>query len=290
MRQLTPEGRKTLNELAQRHRFSTEAVLSMLESLLEGNGTMAQFSHPEFGGSGQWIQGGMIMLSDMFNNALKANVDGLCQELSSLLANQPFVIRPTSSQSQSQGSSHHTSSGGGQQQHSGSGPSGAVSLFVPPPAGSSGNWWPADLGMPTATGAQNNVRYAYFAGTRRLAIEINKHVTVYDTHEHQISGVSQQQSVGGSLTFTSQYGLVNVADLPVIARDGQTQPESAPLATQSDVERATTTPTQEPAPHGAPPRETDILATIERLAELKEKGVLTEEEFTAKKSELLSRL
>jgi uncharacterized repeat protein (TIGR03803 family) len=27
----------------------------------------AQFSHPEFGGSGQWMRGGMIMVSDMFN-------------------------------------------------------------------------------------------------------------------------------------------------------------------------------------------------------------------------------
>jgi hypothetical protein len=34
----------------------------------------------------------------------------------------------------------------------------------------------------------------------------------------------------------------------------------------------------------------DIFATIERLAELRQKGVLTEEEFAAKKSELLSRL
>lgn len=286
MRQLTPEGRKTLNELAQRYGFSTEAVISMLESLLEGNGTMAQFSHPEFGGSGQWLQGGMVMLSDMFNNALKASVDGLCQELSNLLANQPFVISSTGNQSQSQGSSQQRNSGGGQQ-HRGAGPSGTVRLFIPPSAESSGNWWPAHLGVPTASGAQNKVRYAYFAGMRRLAIEINKHVTVYDTHKHQISGVSQQQSAGGSLTFTSQYGLVNVADLPVVARDGQTQPEAGPVASLSDVERAI--PVQS-VPHGAPPRETDILATIERLAELKEKGVLTEEEFAAKKSELLSRL
>jgi hypothetical protein len=34
----------------------------------------------------------------------------------------------------------------------------------------------------------------------------------------------------------------------------------------------------------------DIFATIERLAELRQKGILTEEEFVAKKSELLSRL
>jgi len=29
-----------------------------LESVVNGNGTMAQFSHPEFGGSGQWMRVG----------------------------------------------------------------------------------------------------------------------------------------------------------------------------------------------------------------------------------------
>lgn len=122
------------------------------------------------------------------------------------------------------------------------------------------------------------------------ATESPTHRRGADPHEHQISGVSQQQSAGGSLTFTSQYGLVNVADLRVIARYGQPAPESEPVATQSDVDRATTASAQESAPQGAPSREADILATIERLAELKEKGALTEEEFAAKKSELLSRL
>ncbi|HQC73318.1 MAG TPA: SHOCT domain-containing protein, partial [Candidatus Competibacteraceae bacterium] len=34
----------------------------------------------------------------------------------------------------------------------------------------------------------------------------------------------------------------------------------------------------------------DILGTIERLARLRENGILSEQEFTAKKAELLSRL
>jgi hypothetical protein len=32
--------------------------MSMLQSVMDGNGTMAQFNHPEFGGAGQWMQGG----------------------------------------------------------------------------------------------------------------------------------------------------------------------------------------------------------------------------------------
>jgi hypothetical protein len=34
----------------------------------------------------------------------------------------------------------------------------------------------------------------------------------------------------------------------------------------------------------------EIMATIEKLAELKTKGILTEEEFSAKKAELLKKL
>jgi len=37
-------------------------------------------------------------------------------------------------------------------------------------------------------------------------------------------------------------------------------------------------------------QETDIFAKIERLAELERKGILSQEEFAAKKSELLGRL
>lgn len=70
MRQLSPGGLQAINEISQRHGFSADAVLSMLESVINGNGSMAQFSHPEFSGSGQWMRGGMIMVSDMFNNYL----------------------------------------------------------------------------------------------------------------------------------------------------------------------------------------------------------------------------
>lgn len=289
MRQLTPEGQQIIDDLAQRYGFSRAAVMSMLYSLTEGNGAMAQFNHPEFGGSGQWMQGGMITISDMFNNALKTKIGGLCYELSTLLARQPFMRQPASSQFQSQGSQQHSRYGASQQQHqNSSGPSGAVSLFVP--AGSSGNWWPEDLGMPSATGAQNNIRYAYFPGTQRLAVEINGHVTVYDTLDHQISGVSQQQSIGGSLTLTSQFGLVNVADLPVISISGVMQQQKKPPAARAGVDRVTTEPTQKGTEPRSSAPEGDIFTAIERLAELKEKGILTEEEFATKKSELLSRL
>jgi hypothetical protein len=40
----------------------------MLFSIVSGRGGMAHFSHPRFGGSGQWMAGGAIMISDMSNN------------------------------------------------------------------------------------------------------------------------------------------------------------------------------------------------------------------------------
>ena len=63
---------------------------------------MAQFTHPELGGSGQWMQGGMTMVGDMFNNALKAQVDGLCAELSRFLAQHPGVLQSLRRQPHSQ--------------------------------------------------------------------------------------------------------------------------------------------------------------------------------------------
>jgi hypothetical protein len=69
---LSPQGQKIVEELARRYGVSSQAVTTLLEAVTRGHGTMAQFSHPELGGMGQWSQGGMTMIGDMFNDALKA--------------------------------------------------------------------------------------------------------------------------------------------------------------------------------------------------------------------------
>jgi hypothetical protein len=284
MQQLTFAGQQKINDMAQRYGVSVDAVTTLLQAVVNGGGTMAQFYHPELGGGGQWMRGGMTMVGDMFNHGLKAKVDGLCSELSNLLAEQPFVPAPTSQQSQVQG--------GQQQQQGGYGSAGGspVSLFVPGPGGGSGNWWPGDLGAPTASGSQNNVRYAYFAGTRRLAVEVNGRVSVYDTLDHQIGGISQQQGSGASVTFTSQYGVVSVLSLPIISGDLATPPPQPVVASGGAATGAASLPAPTSGSRPAPGQETDIFAAIERLADLRQKGLLTEQEFTAKKAELLSRL
>ncbi len=289
MRQLSPNGQQIINNIAQRHGFSNDAVLSMLDSVINGNGSMAQFSHPEFSGPGQWMRGGMIMISDMFNNYLKGQIDNLCNELSNLIANQPDLIRSGSFQSQSQGG---FDSGNQQTSFGGSPPQGqqaamaGVSLFVPPAPGTSGDWWPSDLRWPNSTGAQNGVRYAYFAQAGRLVIEVNGRVTVYDTLDHQIGGFSQQQSVGGSLSFNSQYGLIDVANLPVLSINGEKQ-QAPVFAAPAAMPLANFNP---PPPAQDFAQNNDVFALIEKLADLHSRGILSSEEYSSKKNELLGRL
>lgn len=64
---LSPQGVKIVEDLAQKYGVSIEAVITLLEALLRGNGEMAQFSHPDLGGMGQWSRGSMTMTGDAFN-------------------------------------------------------------------------------------------------------------------------------------------------------------------------------------------------------------------------------
>lgn len=280
MQQLSPQGQQTIDNIAQRHGFSSNAVLSMLESVINGNGSMAQFNHPEFSGSGQWMSGGMTMVSDMFNNYLKGRVNNLCSELAQLVANQPDLLRSGSFQSQSQNDQQQSNYSG---QYGNNNPALSANLFV---AGTSSDWWPNDLRWPNSTGAQNGVRYAYFAQARRLVIEVNGRVTVYDTLDHQIGGFSQQQSYGGTLSFSSQYGLIDVGSLPIISVDGVT-PTTTNNTSSNTSFNAPTANIQPPVNNTA---ENDIFAMIDKLADLRNRAILTEEEFTSKKMELLARL
>jgi Short C-terminal domain len=264
MTQLSPKGARAVQEIAHRTGFSPDAVTAMLLSVVAGHGRMAQFSHPEFGGSGQWMGGGAIMISDMFNNALKAGVDDLCVELAELVRSEPDFVASGSFQSQSQGPRRNVG--------------GASSSLLATEGRDHENWWPADLGSPSSVGAQNDVRYAYFPASRRLAIQLNGLVTIYDTQDHQIGGFSQQQSGSGSFSFSSQHGGVDVSRLPVVsgAKEVKTSPEPAAEQPAAKVKAS--------AGHE------DAIAAIEGLAGLHARGILTDAEFSAKKAELLGRL
>src|ERR1700712_83681 len=118
MQTLTTEARALVEDVARRQNVSGDAVLALRRGPVGGGGTQAQFSHPDLGGMGQWSRGGMIMVGDMFNSALKARVDRLCLEASDLLR------------------SH--------------------SLFVPEKEGEpsyGGTWWPKSFGTPSSSGS-----------------------------------------------------------------------------------------------------------------------------------------
>jgi hypothetical protein len=289
---LSPSGVQLVQDLSQRHGVSTDAVTHMLIAVHNGNGSMAQFSHPEFGGSGQWMSGGMTMVSDLFNNHLKSLVNNLCSDISNALANHQTSPFSGSFQSQSQDGINSQSQAAGQ---IGSG----NSLFVPDP---SSNWWPQELGTPSAIGSQNTVRYAYFANNHRLAVTTGGQPWVYDTLDHQIGGFGQQQGGGQSITFTSQYGTVNLSTLPVVSRDG-VKVQAAPIQPAAAQTPVQDSPVLQPAfddqstPSSAATELSlnqksgeDVIATLERLGGLMEKGYITYEEFAAKKSELLNRI
>lgn len=277
MQHLSTVGQKAVSDISNRYNISQEAVEHMLITVNNGAGQMAQFNCPELGGPGQWMRGGMIMVGDMFNHGLKQTVDNICNELSNLLASEQ--------------------------------------VFPELPAGTPGsqNWWPANLGTPFSSGNQNNTRYALFAG--RLAVEVNEQVTVFDTLDHQIGGVSQQQGGSTSLNFSSQYGTVSVSTLPVVSREGANQAADTNFASVTDFDLANATSQAQlpPAPSDAvaavqtsPERvnpvdshnmpaitsdsSDDIIALIEKLSHLHIAGVLSDEEFSTKKLELLARL
>jgi hypothetical protein len=249
--------------VANKYGISANAVTDLMHRLMSSNGTMAQFNIPELGGGGQWMQGGMTMVGDMFNNQLKYTVDGLCVELSNLLTQGAIQYKPLPKI--------------GNQQEG----------FV-------GNWW-GDLGFPNSTGSQNGTSYAIFNNINRLAIQENGKVIVFDTLDNNIGGVGQQPGGNFSVTFTSQYGTVNLGSLPIISGGDdirKPQPTQSNEIQNNAVENTIVPIVEVPmqATNNNSNFEEDIFVKIEKLAGLKDKGILSVEEFENKKSDLLSRL
>jgi hypothetical protein len=262
MQSLTLAGEQAVQQLAQRYGVSVDAVKTLLFAVSAGGGTMAQFYHPDLGGGGQWMRGGMTMVGDMFNGGLQSTVSGLCSELSSLLGSQQ-VFAPA------------PALGGG---------------FM-----ASGNaWWPGELGNPSSSGGQNDSRYAYFPQARRLAIQRNGQVSIYDTLDHQIGGVQQQQGGPfGSLSFSSQFGTFTVDSLPLLspapATPMQVQMQAPPPPPQTPFYQAPPSNPQN-SNWSSPQSQTDVFSALERLGQLHQSGILSDEEFRTKKAELLARL
>jgi len=176
-----------ITRTAQNHGVAVDVVEAALAALRRGRGTMAQFSHPAFGGMAQWSTGGMSMIGDMFNAATKAKFDGVLGDLADALRRGEAAMEAPHAANEAEARKDRES-----------------------------RKWPAEFGDAATAGSQNDMRYAFFPTARRLVIDDGTRRTVYDTGEHVISGVSQQQSFDRTLTFHSQLGAVNPGDLPVV--------------------------------------------------------------------------
>ncbi len=183
---LNEEG--LIDRVSIRHSISDDAVRTILRALRAGGGTMAQFSHADFGGMSQWSPG-MTMVGDMFNDSLKSKLGAVCSELAAYVAETP-PTHPDSGRETKEVSYRSSRQGS--------------------------DWWPSNLGTPSAVGSQNDLQYAVFPCTQRLAIKDGDHLDIYDTGNHRIFGVGQAQSTDQTLTFRSQDGLVRVSDLPKV--------------------------------------------------------------------------
>ncbi len=249
--------------IANKYGISSNAVTDLTHCLMNSNGTMAQFYIPELGGGGQWMLGGMTMVGDMFNYQLKATVDGLCVELSNLINQGAIQYKPLPKPQFQEGVNTNDFSG---------------------------NWW-GDLGYPNSTGSQNGTSYAIFNNINRLAIQQNGKVTVFNTLDHNIGGVGQQQGGSYSVTFSSQYGNVDLNALPIVSGEEKLQePQEIVQPIIESPIKDTNSMIKNEVVNKVNAAEEDIFDKIERLAGLKDKGILSENEFDSKKIELLSRL
>ena len=274
MPNITAAGQAVIADLARRYGLSQGAVEHMARAVVNGGGSMAQFNVPELGGSGQWMAGGMTMVGDMFNMGLQNTVANLCGELANAMTTT-LVFEPI------------------------------------PVGGPMGSAWPEWLGLIAASGGQNQARYAYFPQARRLAFDHGdgRPLTLLDTGDHQIGGFSQQQSGPGDpflgVSVSSQYGQFALSSFPLADGSGTaaappmvSTPAAAPPPPPpvSQMESVAPEPPPAPMPPSAAPATapgvstSEILSTIEALARLRDAGALSEQEFSAKKTELLARL
>jgi hypothetical protein len=164
-----------VDQLASKHGVSTAAVTELAEAIARGRGNLAQFSHPDLGGSGQWMRSGMLMIGDMFNDRVKAQVAALCIDVADALGEDPRLDE-----------SHERTTP---------------------------HWWPSNLGVPSTVGSQNSLRYAFFPSSKRLVIDDNGKMSTYDTGDHVIVGVGQQQSHAQSIVFSTVKGTLDLGSL-----------------------------------------------------------------------------
>ncbi len=250
MGNFTSEANNFIKETALQYNLSIRTVEELARAIIHGNGTMAQFNLQELGGSGQWMKGGMTMVGDMFNNNLKAKVDQVCTTIANKIRSEVFFEISKKNNDE---------------------------LDASPVT----EEWPAIFGKPTTSGSQNNMRYAFFPSVKRLIIDQDGKRTIYDTKQHTISGVSQQQGLRNTMAFQSQTGTVKLEDFDIISLPEKAEkPETKEAAKAESVSENIS----------GEMKDNDVFKTIEKLGQLFKNGLITEKEYLDKKTELLTRI
>lgn len=169
--------------LAERHGLSRGAVQALAEALRASRGGGAQWNHPDLGGMGQWSGGGMLQIGAMFDDQLKARVRATLEALAET-GDLDAAHDPGRDDAE---------------------------------ARTAGAWWPAELGAPSSTGAQNAMRYACFPDRRRLVVEREGRTTIYDTGTRRLTGFAQAQGPAQTLSFSGPDGPVTLDALTALA-------------------------------------------------------------------------
>lgn len=251
-------SRARLDEYAREYGFSVDGVAHLAGAVTDGGADMAMFDHPDFAGPGQWMRGGLIMITAAHDTALRNRIDALCHAISADLRSAGLEDDPTVQRADRSARAWDVASARGRSD------------------------WPPALGSPGISADNGDIAYAYFPARQRLAIRRHGHVQVFDTGDQVITGVSQTADTAGQrLVFTTTRGELSLAELERPAPDAADNETSSQRVSE---------PKPRPAQGSAAESPQVWLDAIERLGQLHAQGVLTDEEFSHQKTVLLARL
>ena len=77
-------------------------------------------------------------------------------------------------------------------------------------------WWPDYLGLPSASGSQNALRYAFFRDAHRLVIEEGGRISIYDSGKHIITAVSCPQGQDEHVSLSTEQGPLALRHLTML--------------------------------------------------------------------------
>lgn len=129
------------------------------------------------------------------------------------------------------------------------------------------------------------VRAGILIATDRRVVFYAKKLTGYELESFPYGNISSfeqgKNMMGHNITFYASGNRVHVKWIPTDEN----------LATLTNLVKAAMNAShQQPAPVAEQPRQSDVMAQLRQLGELRDAGVLTQAEFDSKKAELLSRL